>query len=112
VSNPRVWLYPVNIVHGKKEAGLVAFSREFLQEAVAKRIYEDPAFNHMAGGGQWLQSKLPVEIETVLKRHKLRAGFAVLAGVSRPVWVLPQTEIKLAKGKSVRPQPVEVLEGI
>ena len=61
---------------------------------------------------RWLQSQLPVEIESVLKRHKVRTGFAVLAGVSRPVWVLPQTEIKLAKGKSVRKQPVEVVEGI
>ena len=99
-------------MHGKKEAGLVALSREFLQEAVAKMIYEDPAFNHIAGGGQWLQSKLPVEIESVLKRHRVRTGFAVLAGVSRPVWVLPQAEIKLTKGKSVRAQPVEVIQEI
>ncbi|MGA2540500.1 MAG: ATP-binding protein [Verrucomicrobiota bacterium] len=112
LSNLSVWLYPVNSLHGKKEAGLVALSREYLQKAVAERIYEDPAFNHIAGGGQWLQSKLPVEIESVLKRHKVRTGFAVLAGVSRPVWVLPQTEIKLTKGKSLRPQLVEVVEGI
>jgi hypothetical protein len=112
LSNPRVWLYPVNSVQGKKEAGLVALSREYLQEAVAERICEDPACNHMASGGQWLQTQLPVEIESVLKRHKVRTGFAVLAGVSRPVWVLPQTEIRLAKGKSVRTQPVEVVEGI
>lgn len=112
LSNPHVWLYPVNSLHGKKEAGLVALSQEYLQEAVAERICEDPAFNPTAGGGQWLQSKLPVEIESVLKRHKVRTGFAVLAGVSRQVWVLPQTEIKLAKGKSVRTQPVEVVEGI
>ena len=112
LSHPRVWLYPVNSVHGKKEAGLVALSREYLQEAVAERIYEDPAFKDMANGGQWLQSQLPVEIESVLKRHKVRTGFAVLAGSSRPVWVLPQAEIKLAKGKSVRKQPVEVVEGI
>jgi uncharacterized protein len=112
LSNTRVWLYPVNSLHGKKEAGLVALSREYLQEAVAERISEDPVFNHMAGWGQWLQSKLPVEIESVLKRHKVRTGFAVLAGVSRPVWVLPQTEINLAKSKSVRTQPVEVVEWI
>ena len=111
-SNPRIWLYPVNTLHGKKEAGLVAFSREYLQEAVAERICEDPVFNQMAGEGQWLQSKLPLEIESVLKRHKVRTGFAVLAGVSRTVWVLPQTEIKLANGKPLRTQPVEVVEGI
>ena len=99
-------------MHGKKEAGLVAFSRDYLQEAVAKSISEAPAFKHLAGGGRWFQSQLPVEIESVLKRHKVRAGFAVLAGVTRPVWVLPQTEIKLAKGKSVRAQPVDVVEAI
>jgi hypothetical protein len=99
-------------LHGKKEAGLVAFSRDYLQEAVADRICEDAAVNHVAGVGEWLQSKLPVEIESVLKRHRVRTGFAVLAGVSRPVWVLPQTEIKLVKGKSVRTQSVEVVERI
>ena len=83
-----------------------------LQEIVAERICQDPTFNHIATGGQWLQSALPGEIESVLKRHKVRTGFAVLAGVSRPVWVLPQTEIKLAKGKSVRTQPVDVVQGI
>ena len=35
-----------------------------------------------------------------------------LAGVTRPVWVLPQAEIKLAKGKSVRAQPVDVVNAI
>ena len=83
-----------------------------MQEAVAKRLWEDPACIYLASGGQWLQSQLPVEIEGVLTRHKVRIGFPVLAGVSRPVWVLPGTEIKLAKGKSVRKQPVEVVEGI
>jgi DNA helicase HerA-like ATPase len=112
LSNPRVWLYRVNSFCGKKEAGLVAVSREYLQEAVAQRIWQDPAFNHMASAGQWLQSKLPVEIESILKRQKVRTGFAVLAGVSRPVWVLPLTEIKLAKGKSVRTPPVDVVERI
>jgi hypothetical protein len=112
LSNPRVWLCRVDSLCGKKEAGLLAVSRDYLQEAVAERICQDSAFNHIASAGQWLQSKLPVEIESVLKRHRVRTGFAVLAGVSRPVWVLPQTEIKLAKEKSVRTQPVDVVEGI
>lgn len=99
LSNPRVWLYPVSSFHGRKETGLIALSREYLHEAVVEGIYEDPAFIQLAPGGQWIQSQLPLEIETVLKWHKVRAGFAVLAGVSRPVWVLSQTEIKLAKGR-------------
>ncbi len=75
-SSPNVWLYPVDSVHGKKEAGLVAFSRDYLQEAVAERLCADPAYNHVASAGPWLQSQLPVEIESVLKRHNVRTGFA------------------------------------
>jgi hypothetical protein len=51
---------------------------------------------------------LPIEIETALKRHKAQFGYAVLEGVTRAVWVLPQTEIKLAKSKTLRPMAVEV----
>jgi len=83
-----------------------------LQEAVAEKISGDAACNQIASREQWLQTQLPVEIESVLKRHKVRTGFAGLAGVSRLLWVLPQSEIKLAKGKSVRKQVVEVVEGI
>ena len=112
VSGQRVWIYPVSSFHGKKEAGLVAFSREYLQDAVARGIADDPAFKLMADGTQWLQTHLPVEIERVLSRHKVRTGYAVLAGSTRPVWVLPQTEIKLRKGKVLRSQLVEVVERI
>jgi DNA helicase HerA-like ATPase len=112
VSSQRVWIYPVSSLHGKKEAGLVAFSREYLQDAVARGIADDPAFKLMTDGTQWLQTHLPVEIERVLSRHKVRTGYAVLAGSTRPVWVLPQTEIKLRKGKVLRSQLVEVVERI
>jgi hypothetical protein len=112
VSSPRVWVYPVSSLHGKKAAGLVAFSREYLQDAVARGIADDPAFKLVADGTQWLQTHLPVEIERVLSRHNVRTGYAVLAGVARPVWVLPQAEIKLQKGKALRAQLVEVVEHI
>jgi len=112
VSSPRVWIYPVSSFRGKKEAGLVAFSREYLQDAVARGIADDPAFKLMADGNQWLQTHLPVEIERVLGRHKVRTGYAVLAGVARPVWVLSVTEVKLRKDKLLRPQLVEVVERI
>ncbi|HNQ88795.1 MAG TPA: hypothetical protein PKM73_09295 [Verrucomicrobiota bacterium] len=110
VSGKRVWLYPVSSLHGKKESGLVAFSRDYLQEAVAKKLTVDAAFRAMADGDLWLRDRLPLEIETVLTRHKLRQGYAVLAGTSRAVWVLPQAEIKLQKGKVVQSEPVDVLE--
>jgi uncharacterized protein len=112
VSSPRVWIYPVSTFHGKKEAGLVAFSREYLQDAVARGVADDPALKLMADGTRWLQTHLPVEIERVLGRHKVRTGYAVLQGSTRPVWVLPQSEIKLRKDKAIRSQLVEVVEHI
>jgi DNA helicase HerA-like ATPase len=109
-SSPRVWLYRVGNLYGKKESGLLAVSRDYLQEEVAGGILADADFKLMSDGAHWVKERLPVEIETVLKRHRVRTGYAVLAGVARPVWVLPQNEIKLAKAKTLRPQPVEVLE--
>jgi hypothetical protein len=111
-SSPRVWLYRVSNLYGKKEPGLLAVSRDYLQEEVAGGILVDADFKAMSDGAHWVKERLPVEIETVLKRHCVRTGYAVLAGVARPVWVLPQNEIKLAKGKALRPQPVEVVEHI
>jgi hypothetical protein len=111
VSSERVWIFPVRILYGKKAEGLLAFSREYLLETVAEKINAAPEFKLLANGSQWLQT-LTVEIERILNRHKVRSGYAVLAGATRPVWVLPQTEIRLGKGKSLRPQKVEVVEQI
>src|SRR6266700_5839004 len=112
VTNPRVWLYRVGTMLGRKEAGLVAFSREYFQEAVAEMVADDPCFKLMTDGDEWLRVRLPTETEAVLERHKVRKGYAVLAGVARQVWVMPQSEIKLAKAKTVRSQVVEVVERI
>jgi len=112
VTNPRVWLYRVGTMLGRKETGLVAFSREYFQEAVAEMVADDRSFKLMADGDEWLRVQLPMETEAVLRRHKVRTGYAVLAGVARQVWVMPQSEIKLAKAKTVRSQMVEVVERI
>jgi hypothetical protein len=112
VTNPRVWLYRVGTMLGRKESGLVAFSREYFQEAVAEMVADDPSFKLMTDGDEWLRVQLPTETEAVLERHKVRTGYAVLAGVARQVWVMPQSEIKLAKAKTVRSQVVEVVERI
>src|ERR1051326_666565 len=112
VSNTKVWLYRVSSFQGKKEAGLVAFSRDYLHGAVHARVAADPAFKLRNNGAQWLQAKLGQEIESVLKQHNARSGYATLEGVARPVGVLRQSQIKLAKCKTVRPQAVEVLERI
>jgi hypothetical protein len=112
VSNPRVWLYPVSILHGREGAGLVAVSREYLLHAVYTRLADDSAIKAMRDGGRWLESRLGVEIEAVLNHHKARSGYATMAGAARPVWVLRQSQIKLERGKVVRSEAVEVLERI
>jgi DNA helicase HerA-like ATPase len=111
-SNSRVWLYPVSVLHGKEEAGLVAVSRDYLLHAVKTKIAADPTIKVTRDGAGWLESKLAVEIETVLNQHKARSGYATLAGAVRQVWVLRQKQIKLGKGKAVRSEAVEVLERI
>jgi DNA helicase HerA-like ATPase len=112
VSDSRVWLYPVRVLHGKPEAGLIAVSREYLVHAVYNSITADSAVKVMRDGGRWLEDRLGIEIEAVLNRHKARTGYATLAGAARPVWVLRQSQLKLEKGKRVRPEAVEVLERI
>lgn len=111
-AHERLWLYRVGILHGKKESGWVAFSADYLQNIVAQKIAENPAFKLMPDGLPWLQTRLPAEIEAVLTRHKRSSGYAVLEGVTRAVWVVPQVEIKLDKGKALRPSAVEVHDKI
>ena len=111
VADSRVWVYPVSMFHGKTEAGLIAVSREHLQHAVYTKIAAHPALK-MRDGAQWLDGRLGAEIEAVLKQHKARSGYATLAGSTRPVWVLRQSQIKLEKGKTIRSEAVEVLERI
>jgi DNA helicase HerA-like ATPase len=107
-THERLWLYRVSGLHGKKESGWVAFSADYLQNIVAQKIADNPEFKLMPDGLRWLQTRLPVEIEEVLKRHKARSGYAVLEGVTRAVWALPQVEIKLDKGKVLRSSTIEV----
>ena len=99
-------------LHGKSEAGLIAVSREYLLQAVHTKIAANPAIRAMRDGSRWLENRLGMEIETVLNHHKARSGYATLAGAARPVWVLRRTQIKLGNGKTLRSEPVEVLEGI
>ncbi len=77
--------------------------------AVAKRIANDPA---LAGNSRWIEENLPLEIKTVLDRHQVRSGYAVLSGVNRPVWVLPAKDIKLSQSKPLKALAVEVVETI
>jgi DNA helicase HerA-like ATPase len=111
-SNQRVWIYRVSAFHGKRESGLVAFSSDYLLDVVHRTIGAHPAFQKAGDLANWLKTGLEGEIETLLNRHKARSGYATLAGVNRPVWVLRQSQIKLDKGKTLRPEQVEVLERI
>ena len=111
ISSNRVWVYRVSKLFGKEQKGLVAFSKDYLQEEVAEQIVNQPALAAV-DKGEWVRTNLVKEIETVLDRHKVRSGYAVLAGVVRPVWVLPEADIKLNSGKSMRSQTVEVMDEI
>lgn len=109
VSNPRLWVYPVGKLLGKDEAGWVAFSRDYLHDVVATALGDDGEWARGNGAADWMQRDLPGEIETVLARHRAVTGYAVLAGVTRAVWAMPRTEFRLAKGKPLRSQPVDVV---
>lgn len=111
-GNPRLWLYPVGKLLGKDGDGWVAFSRDYLHDLVAATLTEEAGLRHTPEGTQWLREKRPVEIETVLKRHQVRGGYAVLAGVARQVWVLPRGEFTLQRGKTLRPQVVDITAGL
>lgn len=104
-SGDRVWLYRVSTLFGKKEAGWIAFSRDYLLNSVAQRLTRQES-------SKWKQDQLAAEIESTLKRHRARAGFANLEGSSRPVWAIPQRELKLTGGKQLQPHPVAVTEFI
>lgn len=41
-----------------------------------------------------------------------KSGTGTQSGVVRPVWVLPEADIKMKSGKSVRSQPVQVMDTI
>lgn len=97
VTNPRVWLYPVAAFNGEKEDGWIAFSADYLQTAVAQAT----------GLGA---EELSGEIATVLQRHKARSGYAVLEGVTRRVWAIPQPEIKLKGSKELRRTAISITD--
>lgn len=111
-ANPRVWLYPVSKFQGRAEAGLMAVSRDYLYHAVYSTITSDPVLKAALDGSQWGEGRLASAIETMLNQHKARPGYATLAGSTRPVWVVRKGQIKLERGKTLRPETVEVVAHI
>jgi uncharacterized protein len=109
-SAQNVWLYPVSGFLGRSEKGLVAFSRDYLLNAVAERMAPAHPNRPDLDSPESFRTSLSTQIEAVLKKLRARPGYAALQGVTRAVWVLPATEIKLETGKTLRPQTVEVIE--
>jgi hypothetical protein len=112
VSNPAVWLYPVSSLEGKQESGFIAVSRDYLFHAVYAKLTNHPAIKVVGDGNDSFEKRLSDEIETVLKQHKARLGYATLAGAARPVLVLRHAQLKLEKAKTLRSERVEVVERI
>jgi uncharacterized protein len=104
-TDPSVWLYPVQASRGQLKEGWIAFSVEYLQVAVTKRIGE-------AKGLDGATDSLSPEIDNVLACYNARQGFAVLQARTQRVWLIPQTEIKLSKAKKLRATPVEIKQTV
>jgi uncharacterized protein len=96
-GNSRVWLYPVRTFNGREDKGWVAFSVDYLQATVSQTAVDN-------------LEDLPGEIAKILQRHKARTGYAVLEGITRPVWAIPQSDLKLKTQKRPRPTLVEVTD--
>jgi DNA helicase HerA-like ATPase len=94
-TNGRVWLYPVRSYAGREERGYLAFSSDYLHAAVCQTVDAD-------------SDEVKKQIAAVLARHNVRVGYAVLEGITRQVWVISETELKLRSGKRPRPTPVDV----
>lgn len=96
-TNPRLWLYPVRSIAGRRVTGWLAFSADYLQGIVARLTGMDP-------------DKVRPQIQAVLQQHKAVTGYAVLEGVTRQVWAVPKSEIKLRGDKKVRSSEVDISE--
>jgi hypothetical protein len=81
---------------GKKD-GWLALSADYLHSAVAQVTGADT-------------DELTREIAVVLQRHKARSGYAVLEGITRRGWAIPQPHLKFKPGKKPRPSPVEITD--
>jgi hypothetical protein len=109
---PRLWIYRVHAFDEREESGWIAFSRDYLIDVVAREVNGHAAIARLSDRAEWLRTEAPEKIEIVLKRHKLRAGFAVLEGVTRPVWSIPATDIHVSKQKGIRPVSVALTTGV
>ena len=111
-SNSRVWLYRVDGFSGKKEPGWIAFSADYLRTTVGNALLQDAEVKKIGDSAQWLQQNLEATIDTLLKSQGARASFAVLEGVTRRVWALRLSKIKLASDKKLQPSPVQIQDSL
>jgi hypothetical protein len=101
-SDGSVFVFRVNSMHEKIEPGLVAFSDEYLRNAVARRLEVESLFKALPDPAAWLRDRLPREIDGIMSGQKARRGYANLAGTMRPVWVWRQTQARLRKPKALK----------
>jgi DNA helicase HerA-like ATPase len=113
-SYPAVWLYPVTARDGQpaRPPDEIAFAFDYLMSGVASRLRESAVTIPADDPAEWMQQELPARIEQALAKLGGRTGYALLASVVRNVWVLPAQTIRMAPGKRLRSEPVEVRRSI
>ena len=111
-TNPRVWLYRVAAFSAEMEPGWIACSVDYLRSAVASALSQLPEVKNLDESTQWLQQTLPDEVTVIMRERQARSGYAVLQGVTRQVWALRETELRLAGGKRVQAATIEIRENL
>src|SRR5205814_2357848 len=96
-ENSRVWLYPVRAFNGREDKGWLSFSLDYLQATVSQTTDDHP-------------DDILREITNILQGYKARTGYAVLQGITRPVWAIRESDLKLKAQKKPRPTFVEVTD--
>jgi len=96
-SNRNVWIYPVGAVSGKAQTGLLAFSADYLKAQVSNALGS---------------KETGLEIEKFMKQRDGWLGYAALEGVTRQVWVIKDSNLKLAPNKKLQPASVDVNDSL
>ena len=102
----RLWVYPATVAGGKERG--VAFSQDYLNNAVAARIQREDGPPPADDMRMWLNTELPKLVESAMLAMSARRGEAILAGLQRMVWLLIGAGPALSPGKTLQSQQVEV----
>jgi hypothetical protein len=102
----RVWLYPLE--SPSDHQSWIVLSHDYLANVVAEKVQSNADVLDAEDPAAFLETELYDVLRTTLKGLGGHQGYAVLAGNKRAVWALPEHTVKLADGKSVKSQRVEV----